>query len=194
MKFKFYDIVSHLIPGFIIYVSYLEVKEKAFDNDFVVPATAIAFLIGYFVNTIGSWLESFFNWSWGGKPSNRLLQGKDIPKVRFYSSEEAKELLLKESKNGEASDDELFSIAKRYATHEINSRVLDFNSNYAFSRVILTTSLIAMGLLAFDYYQSLEYYLIGLPILFISWVRCKQRGYYYAKEVLDTYLKQKRVH
>lgn len=191
MKFKFYDILSHLIPGFIVYLVYLELAGEVFDKDFVVPVTAIAFVIGYYVNTIASWLEDFYYWTWGGKPSSRLLDGKDIWKVRFYDHKKAKKLLLEESGNKNAKNDALFGIAMRYATPEANSRVADFNANYAFSRVILTTILIASGFLIYMYYNTFEVYLITVPVIFVSWYRSKQRGYYFAKEVLNTYLKSK---
>jgi hypothetical protein len=35
-----------------------------------------------------------------------------------------------------------------------------------------------------------QYYVLLLPLLFISWLRCKQRGYYYAREVLNEYVKK----
>lgn len=188
MKFKFYDILSHLIPGFIIYLVYLDYSGEVFDKDFVVPATAIAFVLGYFVNTISSWLEDFYYWTWRGKPSTRLLDGKDIWKVRFYEHEKVKKLLKTESSKRNISNDALFGIAMRYATPEVNSRVADFNANYAFSRVILTTILIASGFVVYSYYDSYKIYFCIIPLIFIAWYRSKQRAYYYAKEVLNTYL------
>ena len=191
MRFKFYDVLSHLIPGFIVYLVYLEITEQKFDKDFAIPATAIAFVIGYFVNTISSWLEGFYYWTWNGKPSNRLLDGKDIPKVRFYSHQIAIDRLLKETSSENPSNDELFNIAMRYATSEPNSRVEDFNSNYAFSRIILTTSLIASIALIYSFFDQIEFYIISITVISVSWLRCKQRGYYFAREVLRTYLKIK---
>lgn len=191
MKFKFYDILSHLIPGFVVYLAYLEFIGEKFDKDFVVPATAVAFVLGYFVNTLASWFEDLYYWTWGGKPSSSLLNDKDIWKVRFYEGAKSKELLQNESSNPSPTNDELFTIAMRYATPDVNSRVSDFNASYAFSRVILTTVLIVSGLMIYTYYWSFKVYLIALPLIFISWYRSKQRGYYFAREVLTTYLRLK---
>ena len=188
MKFKFYDVLSHLIPGFIVYLTYLEFTGEAFDKDFLVPATAIAFVLGYFVNTLASWLEDFYYWTWGGKPSNRLLEGNEILKVRFYEHQKAKDLLKEENSGSRTTNDVLFGIAIRYATPEVNSRVADFNANYAFSRVILTTILITSGFMIYLYYDYYKVYLITTPLILIAWYRCKQRGYYYAREVLKTYI------
>lgn len=188
MKFKFYDILSHLIPGFIVYIIYLQFINEPFSNDFIVPATAIAFVLGYFVNTLASWLEDFYYWTWGGKPSNQLLQGKDIWKVRFDEHKKVKELLKIDSTVPDTNNDALFSIAMRYAIPSVNSRVEDFNANYAFSRVMLTTIIIVTGFMIGRHYGSLIIYLIGIPMIVIAWYRAKQRGYYYAREILNTYL------
>lgn len=192
MKFKFYDILSQLIPGFIVYLVYLELVGEVFDKDFVVPATAIAFILGYFVNILASWFEGIYFWTWGGKPSNQLLKGKGIWKVRFYEHEKAKTMLIEEFGSKYKDNNALFAIAMRYATPEVNSRVADFNANYAFSRVILTTVLIVSGFMIYLHYDSYKVYTISIPLILAAWYRSKQIGYYYAKEVLQTFLNQKR--
>ena len=191
MKFKFYDIISALIPGFIIYILYLEINKTAFDKNYIIPAIAIAFVIGYFINTFSSWLEDIYFFSWGGKPSNQLIDGNGIWKVKFYQYEKVKGLLVNELNSESPKNDELFQVAMRYATPEVNSRVQDFNANYAFSRVILTTILIVGGFVIIDNPKSISSYIYTIPIILVAWYRCKQRAYYYAREVLSTYLKEK---
>ncbi|MFA1771643.1 hypothetical protein ACD591_10095 [Rufibacter glacialis] len=161
-----------------------------FDKDMVVPYTAVAFLLGNVMNTLSSWLEDFFFFTWGGKPSVRLLEGNGIWKVRFYCSEEAKALLIAEGKPN-ACNDELFSIAMRYANSQKDPRVEDFNTAYAFARVLLTTVFIGSAVLIVRNYMDWRYYAILIPILFTVWLRCKQRNYYYAREILTVYLKMK---
>jgi len=126
MKFKLYDILSQLVPGFLIYLSILHILDRPFDNKLIVPATVIAYIIGYFVNTISSWLEDLYNLTWGGKPSDQLLEGKDIWKVRFYHSGEVRQLLIKDSGKEDPTKDELFGIAMRYSSNSENIRVQDF--------------------------------------------------------------------
>lgn len=152
--------------------------------------TALAFLLGYLINTISSWLEDLYFLTWMGKPSDCLLEGRDIWKVRFYQSQKVRELLKVESKNEKSTNDELFSIAMRYANQK-DSRVEDFNATYAFSRSILTTVLIGGVFLLIRNYTDWNYYLMIMPTLLVVWLRCKQRGYYYAREVLNDYLKIK---
>jgi len=191
MKFKVYDIVSNLVPGFLLYIAYLELFNESFNKDYVIPATAIAYVTGYFINTISSWLEDIYFFTWRGKPSNKLLDGRDMWKVKFYDYQKATDLLKQESGKDEPSNDELFQIASRYATPEVNSRVQDFNTNYAFSRVILTTAIIIGTAIIIDCPNDVLRYVYVIPIIILAWYRSKQRGYYFAREVLNTYIKSK---
>lgn len=191
MTFKAYDILSSLIPGFLAVLMLLSAFDMQYDNDLVIAYTAIAFLAGYIVNTISSWMEDFYFFTWGGKPSDRLLDGKSIWKVRFYHHTKVKGLLQSDSSNPSAKNSELFFIAMRYANGQKDSRVDDFNALYAFSRSLLTTVLIGTAILLIENYKDWRYYAVLLPALIIVWLRCKQRAYYYAREVLNVYLKLK---
>jgi len=191
MSFKAYDILSSLVPGFIILIVILYFSEIGYNKDYIIPYTAIAFFLGFCVNTICSWLEDIYYFTWGGKPSNNLLDGKTIWKVKFYESEKVKALLHAEANTENPSNDRLFFIAMRYANGKRDSRVDDFNAHYAFSRSILTTVLIATILILIKNYDNWMVYCITLPVLFAAWLRSKQRAYYYAREVLNEYLKHK---
>jgi hypothetical protein len=191
MNFKAYDILSSLVPGFLILIVLLRPLGFSFDKDLLVLYTAIAFLLGYLMNTISSWLEDIYFITWGGKPSNKLLDGEDIWKVRFYHSSKARNLLMAETNSTHSKNDELFSIAMRYANGQKDSRVDDFNAMYAFSRALLTTVFIATIILLIENYDNWRYYVLLIPITIILWLRCKQRAYYYSREVLNVYLKIK---
>lgn len=54
MNFRLYDILSQIIPGFLVFLSYNDLIGKEWDNNFALPATIIAFIIGYFINTLAS--------------------------------------------------------------------------------------------------------------------------------------------
>ena len=187
MNFKLYDLLSVLIPGSILLWPILHFLKLPFDKDLVPFYTAVAFVIGYFVNTFSSWLEDFYYWTWGGKPSNKLLDGKGITKVRFYQSDQVKKFLKEDSENNNPTNDELFSIAYRIAKGEKSSLVEDFNASYAFSRVILTLIIILFFVAIYPYYNYFKTYLL-LLFGFVAWSRSRQRGYIFAREVLTTYL------
>jgi len=191
MNFKAYDILASLIPGFLLVLVLLTALEVKFDKDLIVAYTAVAFFLGFLVNTLSSWLEDFYYWTWGGKPSINILRGKNIWKVKCYHSTQTKELLKSEAANPEATDDELFSIAMRHVTGIKDSRIEDFNALYAFSRSLLTTVLIGTILLLIQNYNDWRFYAFLIPALLVVWLRCKQRGYYYAREVLNEYWKKR---
>ena len=189
MSFKPYDILAALIPGFLVLLALLDFFELKFNQDYVIAYTAIAFLIGFMVNALSSWLEDFYYLTWGGKPSDKLLDGKNIWKVKFYDHGKVKEILRKKSEKSNPSNDNLFAIAMRYSNSQKDSRVQDFNANYAFARVLLTAMLLVTIALISTHYQDWKYYAVLIPILIIIWIRCKQRAYYYVREVLIEYLK-----
>jgi len=189
MNFSLYDILAQLIPGFITYLSLLKMMGIAWDKDYAVPATALAFITGYFVNALGSWLETLYFRSWGGKPSTRLLQGYNIRSVRFHHGNQVRELLQQESSDLKATEDELFGIAMRNIPLGKDSRVETFNAQYAFSRNILTATIVVLIVLYRDYLNDPRLLLVLLPAALMAWQRCKERGYYLAREVLQGYLK-----
>lgn len=190
MNFKTYDILSALVPGYVILIILLNFFNITYDKDLVVPYTAFAFLLGFFINTLSSWLEEFYFFTWGGKPSSCLLDGKNIWKVKFYEFAKTKQLLINECSIENPNNDQLFSIAMRVTNGIKENRVEDFNSNYAFTRVLLTTVLFATMFLLIKNYDDWKYYFILIPVLVVTWLRCKQRAYYYAREVLNEYLKK----
>ena len=191
MEFKAYDILSSLIPGFLVLLGLISFLGLQFEKEMIIGYTAIAFLLGYIINTLSSWLEDFYNLTWGGKPSTQLLKGKNIWKVHFYQSTEVVKLLTIDIDKPHPSEDELFSVAMRCANGP-DTRVADFNALYAFSRAMLTTTLISYLLFNYEYYDYWRFHVIAISLIVICWLRCKQRGYYYAKEVLTVYLKSKK--
>lgn len=191
MNFKVYDILSQLVPGFLVYLLILNVQGKAYDYIPIVPATAVAFMIGYFINAFSSWIEEVYYWSWGGKPSTMLLKGRKIWKVDFHSKDKARTLLIKDSNKENSTENELFEIAMRSAHQAGNERVHDFNASFAFSRVILTTTIFIGIILLIKHYNLFWVWLFVIGLIITAWIRCQQRGGYYAREVLNTYIRIK---
>lgn len=191
MKLQPYEILSQVIPGFILYavITYFYPDlQKSVDT---LPSIGIAFLIGYFVNTLSSFLEGFYFFLWGGKPSSQLLEGKSIWKVSFFEAKKTKTLLIKdlgEKDVEKITNDALFNIALRVTANSPNNRLGEFNSNYALARAIFTIMLIVGGIFIYFFYNQPLTYLIILLLIFISGLRAKHRGYYLAREVLQTYL------
>jgi len=189
MKYSMYDILSNLIPGFLILFALAILIDKSLNELDITASIVLSYIIGYLNNTLSSWIEDLFNWSWGGKPSDQLLEGKSIWKVTFYQADKAKEYLIKEIQVNSPSTDSLFQIALRYSITD--ERVKEFNSNYALSRNLILSFTIS-SVIVNSYFWFNTWILAGSAILiFIMWIRAKQRGYYFAREVLNTYIRLK---
>ena len=191
IKLNPYEILSHIIPGFIVFAAIGYFYPGTLGKMELFPSIAVAFLFGYYVNILSSYLESFYFWTWGGKPSSSLLEGKKIWKVNFFEHQKVMNLLKADFDGEVASNDALFGIAWRVANSSSNERVREFNSSYAVSRGILTCMIVISGLLIFSYPADWKGYLIGAVLIWASWLRAKQRAAYYAREVLSTYLTEK---
>lgn len=191
MNFKAYDILSSILPGFLILIAGLDMLEMAFDKDLVVLYTALSFPLGYVANAISSWMEGIYFWSWGGQPSSELLSSRTAWKVPFFDGNKTRQLLIIDSGNPSATNAELFTYAMRYGGGDKDSKVEDLNANYVFSRNLLTTILLGSPFLFIRHHFDYRFYIILIPIIFVLWLRCKQRGYFYVRQILFNYLKSK---
>lgn len=186
MKFKLYDILSSIIPGFAVYIALFIYFKIDFNTIPQIPALALVFILGYIINALSSWIEGFLFWTWGGKPSDKMLDGKSILKIKFFQYNKVKNMLSEESESKAPRNDELFSIAMRYANS--SNRVTDFNGLYAFSRSILVSTFFSGVILNIHFWFTWMIFIATLCIILIFWIRAKQNAYYYVREVLNTYL------
>lgn len=206
MNFKYYDVLSRLVVGYLFLVVVMYSLQIEYNSDYTIAYLAIAFLCGYVINAMGSLLEPVYYFTIGGKPSNRLLEKQNknhcciyhlfvpsntgIKKVRFYETIAVREILQKRIKEDNPSEERLFCEAMREVNGNENSRIADFNAQYALSRTILTTIIISTILIIVSYPCFWQSYL-SIIVLLICWNRYKERAYYYAREVLNEYLKKK---
>src|SRR5690606_31758909 len=118
------------------------------------------------------WFEDFYFFTWGGKPSSNLLIGKKTWKIRIYNHAQIHQNLSLKTKNTNPTNDELFSIAMRNVNGLKDPRIEDFNSMYAFSRTLLTTTIFGGALIIIRNYADWRYYAVIIPVIFILWLRC----------------------
>lgn len=205
MEFKYYDVLSNLVVGYVLLVIGMYAFQIEYNSDYTVAYLAMAFLCGYLINAVSSLLEPVYYFTIGGKPSNRLLNdgtekhGKfyylfiprntGIRKVRFYETTAVRKLLLEGIESENPKEDRLFGRAMRAVNGNQDSRVPDFNAHYALSRTILTTVLISATLVIYTNPSNWHSYL-SIALVLICWNRYKERAYYYAREVLNEYLKK----
>lgn len=197
MSFKYYDLLSNLTVGIVVFYAIWKLVFPDFEISewIVIPA---GYVLGYFLNAISSLIEPFLFCTICGKPSDKLLtpvpgqKWTGIKKVKFFFAEEAVKALKKDTGDAEATTDKMFGYAMRIANPNKDSRVPDFNGHYALTRVILTTVLMAIVLVEVRFYSIWYSWPISFAVLFLAWNRYRVWGYYYAREVLNEYLKLKR--
>lgn len=89
MIFKYYDLMSSLVSGVLVAVSVNIIYDLGYNYE-MIPLLAVAYVIGYFINALSSFLVSVYNKLIGGKPSDVLLTPiteqdyTGYSKVRFY--------------------------------------------------------------------------------------------------------------
>jgi len=198
MDIKYYDLLSTAIIGvaLIAVINYVFMGNVDIDG---IVYLVFGYITGYFINAIGSVLEPIYYKTIGGKPSDLLLTlvpGQNwtgYGKVRFYAADNVIKLLKKELNDPNASAQFLFEYAMKKVNNCKDTRVQAFNAQYAWSRTILTSVLLSNIVFAFRFYNEWIFWIIGLLLLFLSWNRFKERGYYYAREVLNEYIKQEKL-
>lgn len=196
MNFKYYDLLSSLIVGVLTAVSINIIFNLEFEYDSI-PLLAVSYVIGYFINAISGIIEPLYFYIMGGMPSNKLLTlvpnqaYTGYGRIKFYMASRAIELLQEELNDRNAPVMKMFGKAMSYSTSDTNTRVPDFNAQYAFSRVILTDVIILTAIWAVAFYGCIWFWIAAAVLWGISFRRCKERGYYFAKEVLTVYVKTK---
>ncbi|MBL4879789.1 MAG: hypothetical protein JKX82_00560 [Oleispira sp.] len=193
MNFKSYDVLSKLITGLLVSCVLIKVYFPITDfSNFgdVIFVTALAYIVGFFIDTFSSWLEPLYFFSWGGKPSDKFMSEKGMWGIKVPSNmEPIKNYIRSLVDDDTILDEELFGIALRKTKSD---RIMDFQNLYAFSRSLLTSFIILFFSLIPHFHCHLMFYLISAFLIFVLWLRAKQRAYYFVKEVLvSSYVNRK---
>jgi hypothetical protein len=194
MKLKYYDLLSNVIIGIVLIaaVKIIWFKNQSLDVEIYIAG---GYILGYIINAISSLMEPMLYWLIGGMPSDRLLtpeKGQDwtgIRKVKFYEAHRAIEKLKSELGKNNASTSRMFACAMHHSVSNSESRVLDFNAQYAFSRAIFTCTLVLFIFVSTQLYDIWYFWIIGLAVLLLTGNRFREKGFYFAREVLNEYLK-----
>ncbi|MEM7572625.1 MAG: hypothetical protein AAF433_06985 [Bacteroidota bacterium] len=186
MKFRAYDLIAQVIPGYVV----IAVLDYFFDITFIdiasLSSVVIAYVVGYYLNTLSSWMEGVYFFFWRGVPSTKLLQDQGYWNVRLYESVAIRESLLDDT--GSENPAFQFATALDAVSDGSNPRVQEFNESYSFSRGMLTCALV-ISVVVLTSEMEVNFITVFLLVLLvlISSIRAKQRAYYYVREVLATY-------
>lgn len=196
MSFKYYDTLSNLIIG-VVFTFFINRVFYLVDEVDAISLLALGYLVGYFVNAISAMLESSYFLIMRGTPSDVLLTFIDgqaytgYKRIKFYQCGKARELLTQELGDTNASMGKMFSLAMSYSNNDNNTRVPDFNAQYAFARGVFTLCWMMTIILVVRYTCTYLVWLTAIAVTILAFFRFKERGYYYAREVLTEYIHKK---
>lgn len=200
-------VISVAIPFYVFVTNNVELFEQKIGvyKDISGILTSIflvaSYLVGYVIHAMGSWSEPILWFTWGGRPSENLFKNKS-KRLRlvevdtifdFLKSKSSNELLKTKTKDDFTRGDfrELFQLAKNIANQKsrdgIKERIAEFNNSYIFSRNVLISYLISSTLIAILVFQNIVpiWLLIILVLIFlVLWYRCRDRAFYYSREIL----------
>lgn len=207
-KFSYYDVIANIVPG-LITLGLMIWLFGFFDITFAFNTSeilgvglglAVAYAIGHVLQALSSFLQPIYFYLWGGRPSDNLLSGRNsmLGGGRDQIVAQLKESFRINNKTDDEEYSEIFTRAMSLVSAEKIGRVEAFNASYAFHRALLTTAWILASVLTVIVITS-ALNLVSLPesneplliITVLGWCaaiveffRARQRGYYYAKEVI----------
>lgn len=134
--------------------------------------------------------------SWGGRPSGAAMSG--VLGSRYLPTDSSDRIRgkLRNAVSPDASDRSLFLYAMALAEADSGSRSGSFNGAYAYHRALLVSSMLLLGIgVASARYGALRHFSAGVQLalsavavalIVLLWHRCRQRAFYYVREVLLT--------
>ena len=202
-KLQLYDIFSALVPGVLLCAAVAAAFPKLLslftlpdvpDAFGVLSLTILALFIGHIVQAVASLLEPVLHKTWGGRPSEKALtEGLGDRYFPTNTSDRVVEK-LRVALRSDATPRDLFLYAMPLAEADDKSRASSFNGSYAYHRALFMLSISTALIAAFSgFYGSLKLATCGqylaivavlLALVALLWYRCKQRAFYYVREVL----------
>ena len=197
MNFRIYDLISKLIPGGVLYIAlFYSGLTTQLDKSQVLVLVAM-FVLGYLNETIASLLERAVLFRlFKGNPAEKLLDGKKFIHIKLFDMEEVNKIIDKEMPSKRNDLIACFLTMQAKVNKGKDTRIESFQTDYAFARNILIAIFLENIIYIFkDFeYQSITFWLycfINIAVLYISFLRCKQRNYYYCKEVIEVFVVEK---
>jgi len=203
-RLNYYDVLSALVPGILLAfwfsVCFPSVR-KALAGVAVPEAVAVlafiaaAMFIGHIVQSLAALIEAALFRSWGGRPSDRALEGglRDL-----LPKDSAQRIRTKLSRllGADCATRSLFLYAMQMADGTNAGRAGRFNALYAYHQGLLVAFAIGTALLVLSRFCGAaaswspgswwSFLAAMVVILLLLWHRTKQRARYYAREVLLT--------
>ncbi len=188
MTFSLYDILSKVIPGGLILFVLIAVCPPLKTHLGEATSLVAAYILGYFVETIASLIERPLIFKLFGKnPAVKLLEGGRFLHIDLDRIEQLNEIIEKDFEEKKDDKLSLFSTFYDIVNKKEYKRVNHFLEHYILSRNILVSFLIG-GITYLSFHFDLKMLALFIVVLILLFLRTKQRNYYFAKEVISSYL------
>ena len=203
-KLSYYDIMGVVVPGILLVcwlgVCFPGLASLVWSPDFseafaFVGAVALAVFVGQIMQAIGSLIEPFLYWTWGGKPTERAFK-KGLGRYMSLQTTQRIRAKLVKSVGEDATNNDLFMRAMQLSDAAEVGRASRFNALYCYQRSLVTllaasiiVAVLSLGPGALEHWPiwAIGLLLLALvSLLILVWHRAKQRGNYYVREVLYT--------
>jgi hypothetical protein len=211
-KFTYYDVIAHIVPGTLVLgvlallpeVFGFQVPTPKSDLIAVVAGLPVTYTIGQVVQGLSSLMQPVYYKLWGGMPSTVIVEGhsKRLKGERLERVMGALTAYFDSPSETTNEREALISDAMALCNREALGRVADFNASYAFHRALLTTGAVTTILLAVAVFSAnasvrpgaIYFGCLALALTAIEFVRARQRGEYFAVEVLNmAYIETKKA-
>jgi hypothetical protein len=209
-KYTYYDLVAHLVPGTLL-IAVLALLPEVFGFSLsrphssvviVVGGLPLAYVAGQVMQALSSFMQPIYYRLWGGMPSGRIAAGESR-RLRGERLDRIMDTLGSRFNSPSSTPthrEDLFADAMALCNRHELGRVAEFNASYAFHRALFTTGAIATVILGVglalaelgvtsvsqDLRASLIYFVVlAVALTIAEYVRARQRGEYFAVEVLN---------
>ncbi len=184
MPFSVYDILSKIIPGGVLF---FVLNILFIDLELGEGTSLIAiYILGYFIDAIASLLERPVMFRlFGGNPAVKLMNGKGFLGIQLEDIETLSKII--ETKDAKNNLSRLFSMFYNTINKKDYKRINLFLEQYVLSRNMLVSCFVS-GIIYMSSNVSIEGFVLFGTILGLLFLRTKQRNYYFAKEVINSYL------
>ncbi len=200
MNFDFYDLFSKVIPGglltlALIIFGYFTPTDK-------IPELAYLFLsyiFGFLIDAIAAKRQvmDLLWYLFGGKTANVLLSGKEFYGKKYMFLEELKAKVADEWEENNLV--KTFDLIYRKTLSNGAKRVQGFNNHWINTRNLLVSLVISFFLMMFyvwngeyNWEASAVLTILAILSIYLIFDRAKARQYYFIKEVLDSFLYEKK--
>lgn len=202
-KIDLYDITTAMLHGvlFLAYTFFLfpqiivEMKGVELPEVVIVIVfIAITYFCGQVLSAIASMMQRFLDWSWGGKPSDIVMDKRDGCGYISCSAIDRAITMLKNNCGGDTSNRSLFNAAIVIARSSASSLTERHNRMYAYYRVCFVNLLLCIVSFFLScscgrghgmaWSTRIVSVLTLLLLITLHWIRAKQRAFYFVREVL----------